>query len=59
MGIVPNNIVDIVPVNGQEDIYINEEYEPIFDYDTPEEIDRCLNCEKEDCDNCLKTINGV
>ena len=36
-----------------------EEYEPTFDYDTPEEIQKCLNCTKPECDNCLKTINGV
>ena len=36
-----------------------DEYEPTFDYDSPEEIQKCLNCQKEDCDNCLKTINGV
>lgn len=34
-------------------------YEPNFDYDTPEEIEKCLNCQKPDCDNCLKSINGV
>lgn len=38
---------------------ILEEYEPNFDYDTPEEIQKCLNCQKPECDNCLKTINGV
>lgn len=41
------------------DIDTLEEYEPIIDYDTPEEIQICLNCKKVECDNCLKTINGV
>lgn len=36
-----------------------DEYEPIADYDTPEDIQKCLNCQKPECDNCLKTINGV
>ena len=35
------------------------EYEPTADYDSLEDINKCLNCQKEDCDNCLKTINGV
>ena len=50
--IVQDNVQDIV----QDTLY---EYEPTFDYDTQEEIQMCLNCQKPDCDNCLKTINGV
>lgn len=34
-------------------------YVPEPEYDSPENIKKCLNCEKADCDNCLKTINGV
>jgi uncharacterized protein (DUF433 family) len=31
----------------------------IGDYDTPEQIYQCLHCEKEECNNCLRWINGV
>lgn len=34
-------------------------YEPTADYDSREDIEKCLNCQKADCDNCLKSINGV
>ena len=35
------------------------EYEPTADYDSLEDINKCLNCQKIECDNCLKSINGV
>ena len=35
------------------------DYEPDITYDSPNEIQMCLNCQKPDCDNCLKAINGV
>lgn len=36
-----------------------DEYEPNANYDSLEDINKCLNCQKSDCDNCLKSINGV
>lgn len=36
-----------------------DDYEPTAEYDSPENIEKCLNCQKPDCDNCLKSINGV
>jgi hypothetical protein len=34
-------------------------YEPSPDYDSSEDIEKCLNCKKEECTNCLKWVNGV
>lgn len=28
-------------------------------YDTPEQIKQCLNCQKEECNNCLKHVNFI
>lgn len=57
--VIVDSLLDNVQDNVQDDMYINEEYEPTFDYDTDEEIQMCLNCKKVECDNCLKTINGI
>lgn len=44
----------------KEDFFCSiDDYTPTADYDSPEDIKKCLNCQKADCDNCLKTINGV
>lgn len=44
-------------VNGLE---VEEEKEDVFyTYDSKEDILKCLNCTKEECNNCLKHKNFV
>ena len=31
----------------------------VYGYDTPEQIKKCLECEKTECDNCLYYANRV
>lgn len=41
-----------------ENLFINDEYDNFdrneFFYDTPEEIQMCLNCNRPECVNCLR-----
>ena len=39
--------------------YQEEEKEVFYTYDSKEDIEKCLHCEKEECDNCLKHKNFV
>lgn len=62
-GDIPNEIIYKV-YSGIE--FVNDDffssvddYEPTAEYDSLEDINKCLNCKKIDCDNCLKSINGV
>lgn len=39
---------------------IKEEKEDIFyTYDSKEDIEKCLHCKKEECNNCLKHKNFI
>lgn len=62
-GDIPNEIIYKVysGINFIKDDFFSsmDDYEPSADYDSPEDIKKCLNCQKAECDNCLKSINGV
>ena len=38
---------------------IYDELENDFLYDSKEDIEKCLNCKKSECNNCLKHKNFV
>lgn len=37
----------------------NDDTSNFTQYDTPEQIQKCLHCKKEECNNCLKHVNFV
>lgn len=48
---------DIITTNNEQ---LTEIINDLFtSYDTPEQIQKCLHCEKSECTNCLRWINGV
>lgn len=42
-----------------EKIKEEKEEEDFFLYDSKEDIEKCLHCEKAECNNCLKHKNFV
>lgn len=42
----------------EQDVITDENYF-CYGYDTPEQIKQCLECEKEQCNNCLYYVNRV